>query len=44
MTVTIEENSTILTGNVRDHSELYGVIIKFRDLGLKLESFDHIKE
>ena len=44
ITITFKENSTYLKGNVRDHSKLYGIFIIFRDLGLKLEAFNQIKE
>jgi hypothetical protein len=36
LTAGIEE--TILTGAVHDQAELFGVLIKIRDLGLKLVS------
>ena len=39
-----EEGETILAGNVKDQTALYGLIAKLRDLGLKLISVDYKKE
>jgi hypothetical protein len=39
LTVThVEGSKTVLTGCVKDQAELYGLIAKLRDLGLKLIS------
>jgi hypothetical protein len=35
-----EQNETILEGTVADHSALYGLIAKLRDLGLPLIAVD----
>jgi len=32
----VEQGETILTGEVKDQAELYGLIAKLRDLGVKL--------
>jgi hypothetical protein len=37
-TLAFGEDETILTGVVNDQAELFGVLVKIRDLGLKLIS------
>ena len=37
-TLTIGEYGSIFTGPVHDQAELFGVLLKIRDLGLKLVS------
>lgn len=32
----LDPNETVLTGTIRDQAALYGLIAKFRDLGLSL--------
>jgi hypothetical protein len=39
-----EEDETVLSGEVLDQSELYGLIAKLRDLGLALISVKHSEE
>ena len=39
-----EQDETILTGEVVDQSELYGLLAKLRDLGLALISVKHSEE
>ena len=39
-----EADETILSGEVVDQSELYGLLAKFRDLGLALISVKHSEE
>jgi hypothetical protein len=39
-----EEDETVLSGEVLDQSELYGLIAKLRDLGLALISVKHSGE
>ena len=36
--LTINNNETILSGEVHDQAELFGLLLKIRDLGLKLVS------
>jgi hypothetical protein len=38
LTITFEENDTLLTGPVADQSALYGLLRKVRDLGMPLLS------
>ncbi len=35
-TLTVDQETTILTGVVHDQPELFGVLLKIRDFGLKL--------
>ena len=37
-----EENETILSGEVKDQTALYGLIAKMRDLGLALISVNNV--
>ena len=37
-----DQDDTILTGPVRDQAELYGLIAKLRDLGVKLISVNNL--
>ena len=41
-TLTIEENGTILIGVTHDQAELFGVLLKIRDLGLRLVSVNPV--
>lgn len=36
--LTILENRTILAGRIHDQSELFGILLKIRDMGLRLIS------
>ncbi len=36
--LTVLENRTILAGRIHDQSELFGVLLKIRDMGLRLIS------
>ncbi len=38
------ENETLLTGVVQDQAELFGVLLKIRDLGLQLVSLNPIAQ
>jgi len=40
--LTIYDNETILIGTVHDQAELFGVLLKIRDLGLRLLSIKPI--
>jgi hypothetical protein len=37
------EGETVLTGLVADHSALYGILSRLRDLGLSLTSVDSVQ-
>ena len=37
----LEEDQTLLSGNIRDQADLYGLIAKLRDLGTKLISVSY---
>lgn len=39
-----DDGSTVLTGEVRDQSALYGILMKLRDLGLTLVSVQRIDD
>jgi hypothetical protein len=41
--LTFRADETILTGAVHDQAELFGVLLKIRDLGLKLVSVNPVK-
>jgi hypothetical protein len=41
LTITHEDEETILTGSLADQSALYGMLAKMRDLGLSLVSVKH---
>lgn len=43
LTITFEENDTLLTGPVADQAALYGLLRKVRDLGLPLLSIRCLK-
>jgi hypothetical protein len=36
--ISVTENETLLTGTVHDQAELFGTLLKIRDLGLQLVS------
>lgn len=38
MEITYNENTTILTGTMKDNSHLHGILVRIRDLNLKLIS------
>ena len=40
--LTISDNETILIGTVHDQAELFGMLLKIRDLGLHLLSIKQI--
>ena len=41
-TLTVGADETILTGTAHDQAELFGVLLKIRDLGLKLVSVNPV--
>ncbi len=41
--ISVVGNETLLTGNVHDQAELFGVLLKIRDLGLWLLSVNPIQ-
>jgi hypothetical protein len=41
-TVTVDDNETLLIGVAHDQAELFGVLLKIRDLGLRLVSVNPI--
>ena len=41
-TLEIEKDETILRGKVHDQAELFGALLKIRDMGLKLMSVNPI--
>jgi len=43
MTITYEDDATILTGKVADQAELYGLLIRIRDLNLPLLLVERIE-
>ncbi|RPH61057.1 MAG: hypothetical protein EHM81_05040 [Chloroflexi bacterium] len=42
--LTTGENETILRGKVHDQAELFGTLLKIRDLGLQLVSVNLVRE
>ncbi len=42
-TLTHEPHNTILKGMVRDQAELFGILLKIRDLGLQLVSVNPVE-
>lgn len=42
-TLTFGEDETVLTGTVQDQAELFGVLLKIRDLGLTLVSLAPVR-
>lgn len=42
LTITTEEDETIITGSVSDQSALHGLLSKIRDLGLPLVSINRL--
>lgn len=40
MEITYEENNTVLTGNIKDETLMFGILNKIRDLNLKLISLN----
>ena len=43
-TLTAGTDETILTGVIHDQAELFGVLLKIRDLGLRLASVNPVPE
>jgi hypothetical protein len=43
-TPTFGENETLLTGRVHDQAELFGMLLKIRDLGLRLVSVNPVAQ
>lgn len=43
-TLSFGENETVLTGVAHDQAELFGVLLKIRDLGLRLVSVNPVRE
>ncbi len=43
MTITLENNQTLLTGPVVDQAALYGLLKKVRDLGMPLISVNRVQ-
>jgi hypothetical protein len=41
-TVTVDGNETRLTGVAHDQAELFGILLKIRDLGLRLVSVNPV--
>ena len=42
LSVSFEDNFTLLTGELQDQPALFGVLAKIRDLGLELESLERL--
>jgi len=42
LSISYEDNDTLLTGELPDQAALFGVLAKIRDLGLELESLEHL--
>jgi hypothetical protein len=42
LSVTVEDDFTVLTGEIQDQPALFGVLAKIRDLGLELESLERL--
>lgn len=44
VTIETENMESILTGKIKDQSELHGILVRIRDLGLPLISLERISE
>lgn len=41
-TLSVEQNETMLTGVAHDQAELFGILLKIRDVGLQLVSVNPV--